>query len=232
MSRIVIITGTSKGIGRELAQHYLEKGDIVVGCSRSDCSIEHYNYKHYQLDVTDESLVTKMVREVFEKYGQIHVLINNAGIAGMNHFILTPYETAKKIINTNYMGTFLFVREVGKIMMRKKFGRIINFSTVAVAHNLEGEAVYASSKAAIESITKVVAKELGSYGITVNAVGPTPIETDLIKNVSKDKIQSLIDMQAVKRLADFDDIANVLDFYADERSGFVTGQVLYLGGVM
>ena len=116
-------------------------------------------------------------------------------------------------------------------MQINKFGRIINFSTVAVPLSIEGEAVYASSKAAVNSLTKILSKELATYGITVNIIGPTPVETDLIKSVPKDKINNIINMQAIKRFGDFSDIVNVINFYIKEESNFITGQEIYLGGV-
>ena len=116
-------------------------------------------------------------------------------------------------------------------MLKQKRGRIINFSTVAVPLNLEGELVYASSKSAIEKMTKILAKELSTYNITVNAVGPTPIKTDLTRTVPKQKLDELINMQAIKRFGEMDDVVNVIDFFIDERSDFITGQIVYLGGL-
>ena len=110
-------------------------------------------------------------------------------------------------------------------------GRIINFSTVASGIRLEGEASYAASKAAVANFTQTVAKELGNFGITVNAIAPTPVKTDLIKNVPEDKINKLFEHQAIKRLGEFSDIQNLTDFFLKEESRFITGQVIYLGGV-
>jgi 3-oxoacyl-[acyl-carrier protein] reductase len=115
-------------------------------------------------------------------------------------------------------------------MMRAKVGRIVNFSTVAVPLRLEGESVYGASKAAIEHLTRVAARELGSSGITVNAVGPAPVDTDLVRSVPAEKIDALIARQAVRRLGTFADVIHVVDFFIDPRSSFVTGQLLYLGG--
>lgn len=183
MKRVIIITGTRKGIGHFLAEKYLSEGDIVYGCSRRECEINHENYHHIRLDVSDEPAVIAFVRNVYREQKRIDILINNAGIASMNHILLTPKATAEKVFNTNFMGTFLMSRECAKFMIRQKNGRIVNYSTVAVALNLQGELVYSSSKAAIEQLTRVLATEIGESGVTVNAVGPTPIDTDLIKNV-------------------------------------------------
>ena len=229
--KVIVITGTSKGIGRYLSEYYLDKDYIVVGCSRSEIKAYHENYFHYALDVSDEKSIRKMISSVNKQFGNIDVLINNAGIASMNHVLLTPYKTVEKIFKTNVFGTFLFCRESAKIMQKQKHGRIINFATVATPLKLEGEAVYASSKAAIESLTQIFAKELAESGITVNAVGPTPIATDLIKSVPKNKIDHLIERQAIKRLGEFSDVSNVIDFFIKPESDFITGQIVFLGGV-
>lgn len=231
MNRIIIITGTRKGLGQQLASYFLEQGDMVYGCSRRDASIEHENYIHYSLDVSNEKDVSTMVRNIFKEKRRIDILINNAGAASMNHFLLTPNETAIKLMNTNFIGTFLTCREVAKFMMKQKAGRIINYTTVAVPLNLEGELVYSSSKAAVEQLTKVLAAEIGNAGITVNAIGPTPIATDLIKNVPEVKINELIAKQSVKRLGSFEDVLNVIKFFISEDSSFITGQIIYLGGI-
>ncbi|HGY9613784.1 SDR family NAD(P)-dependent oxidoreductase [Vibrio harveyi] len=227
----IVITGSRKGLGKALAEHYLAQGHTVIGCSRQESSIEHDNYHHFELDVTDEKAVVSMVRSVRKQFRTVDVLVNNAGMAAMNHFLTTPLSSAEKVMATNVFGTFLFSREIAKLMMKQKSGSIVNYSTVAVALDLEGEAIYAASKAAVESLTKISAKELSPYGIRVNAVAPTPVPTDLIKAVPKQKIEELIASQAIKRLGKEEDVINVVDFFISPRSEFVTGQVIYLGGV-
>lgn len=227
----MIVTGTRKGIGRHLVDHYLERGWRVAGCSRGEMDDAPPGYRHFCLDVANERAVTEMVRAVAGEHGRIDCVINNAGIASMNHVLLTPLSTIQNVFSTNVFGTFVLCRETAKIMLRAKTGRIINFATVATPLRLEGEAAYAASKAAVESLTQVMARELASYGITVNAIGPTPIDTDLIRGVPADKMASLIDRQAVKRMGTFGDVTNAIDFFLRDESDFVTGQVLYLGGV-
>ena len=231
MNNVMIVTGTRKGIGMHIAKHYLKEKCLVAGCSRKEAAIEHEHYHHYKLDVSNEKAVVAMVKDVRSFAGRIDVLINNAGIGSMNHLLLTPAVTVKKVFNTNYFGSFLFLREAAKVMVKQRYGRIINFSSIAAPIRLEGEAVYASSKLAVECLTQIAAKELGEFGITVNAIGPTPIETDLTRNIPEGKIQALLGRQTFKRLGTFEDIINVLDFFIDKKSGFVTGQVIYLGGI-
>lgn len=230
--KVTLITGSRKGIGRNLSEYYLEQGDIVIGCSRSETDLSQKDYHHFCLDVSNEKDVRQLFSEIRKKFGRLDVLINNAGAASLNHILLTPIETVNKLMSTNFIGTFLFSREAVKLMQKNKNGRIVNFSTVAVPLNLEGEAIYASSKSAVEQLTKVMAKEVGPLGITVNAVGPTPVDTDLIKTVPANKINELLSQQAIKRKGTFEDIRNVIDFLVKKESDFITGQIIYLGGVM
>lgn len=228
---VIIITGTSRGIGFELAKHYLAGGYTVAGCSRSKKAIDHPAYYHEELDITDEKALIRFVKNVYKLYGRIDVLINNAGVASMNHFMLTPLSAVERIYRSNVFAPFVLIREVAKLMSKSKKGRIVNISSVAATLNLEGEAAYASSKAALESLTRIAANELAPFNITVNAVSPTPFDSALIKTVEQDKINRLIQRQAIKRKAQFSDISNVIDFFIQPGSSFITGQVICLGGV-
>jgi 3-oxoacyl-[acyl-carrier protein] reductase len=231
MSKTIVVTGSRKGIGKRISENYLERGYNVIGFSRGESSLNKDHYEHYRVDVTKEDKVSSVVKRVESEHGPIYGLINNAGMASMNHISLTPGSSSRKVFDVNFHGLFFMLREVSKRMMRNGGGRIINMSTVAAPLELEGEAIYSSSKAAVEQLTKVASKELADYGITVNAVGPTPIKTDLIKGVSESKIKDLIARQAIERYAEVSDVENVIDFFLDDESDFVTGQVIYLGGV-
>jgi len=229
-NKTIFITGNRKGIGFHLTQYYLEKGYNVLGCSRSESSFTHENYRHYICDVSDEREVKHVVRKAKKEFDGIDILINNAGLASLNHSLLTPGSTVKKLFETNFYGSFFFAKECAKVM-KDKGGRIVNFSTVAVPLNLEGEMIYASSKAAVEKMTKILAKELAAFNITVNAIGPSPVYTDLIKVVPKDKIEELLNQQAIHRLGELEDVENVIDFFISPKSSFITGQIIYLGGL-
>lgn len=228
---IILITGTRKGIGRKIAGYYLSKGDKVIGCSRKPSDLSHKNYTHYQLDVTDEVAVLGLFKDLRKNGGKLDVLVNNAGIASMNHSFLTPLTTAKNILETNVIGTFLFSREAAKLMKKNKWGRIINFVTFAIPFKLEGEAIYAASKAAVVTLTQILSKEFADYGITVNAIAPPAVQTDLIKGVPKEKIDRLLKRQSIHRFGEPEEICNVIDFFVKKESSLITGEVIYMGGV-
>ncbi len=227
---VALVTGARKGIGRYLAEHFLGQGLRVEGCSREPAGWEADGYCHHQLDVADEAAVKALFADVQKRHGRLDILVNNAGVASMNHVLLTPDATAARLLRTNFHGTFLMCREAAKLMRRRRYGRIVNLSTIAVPMQLEGESLYAASKGAVETFTRVFAREVAEFGITCNVVGPTPIETDLIRNVPQDKIAGIVQRLAIKRLGRFEDVANVIDFYVRPESDYVTGQVIYLGG--
>ena len=208
---VALVTGARKGIGRALVEHLLGRGYQVVGCSRGDAGWEAEGFLHLQADVSDEPQVKSLFREIKRRYGRLDAAINNAAVASMNHFLLTPAASIEKMLSANVVGTFLVSREAAKLMRKRQYGRIVNFSSLAVPMRLAGQSAYAASKASVESLSQVMARELAG--------------------VPKDKIEQLIDPMAVKRLGTFTDVANVLDFFLRQESEAVTGQVIYLGGV-
>jgi 3-oxoacyl-[acyl-carrier protein] reductase len=127
----MLITGTRKGIGKNLVEYYTQKGYLVIGCSRQEVDYDIDNYRHFVLDVSDEMSVKQMFMKIRKTYKVLDVLINNEGIASMNHILLTPLQTVNDIFNTNFFGTFLFCREAAKLMQRHNYGRIVNFITIA-----------------------------------------------------------------------------------------------------
>jgi 3-oxoacyl-[acyl-carrier protein] reductase len=229
-AEVVLITGTRKGMGRYLAERFVRQGALVEGCSRTMPDWELENYAHHCLDVADETQVKAMFSLIRKQHARLDILINNAGVASMNHILLTPVATVDRIMATNFRGVFLACREAAKLMQRRRYGRIVNISTIAVPMQLEGEAIYAASKSAVVTFSRILARELADSGITCNVVAPTPIETDLIRGVPREKIDAIVNSLAIKRLGRFEDVANVIDFFVKRESDYITGQVVCLGG--
>lgn len=183
-----IITGTSRGLGRSLVEKLLNEGWSVFGLSRNSNEIKHEKFTEKLIDITDEVSVQATVSEISQSCPSVDLLINNAGAASMNAFLLTPGKTAEKLIKLNYLGSFYCLQAAGKLMVRQRRGLIINITTVAVPLALEGEAAYVSSKAALDSLTKVSAKELSTQGVVVIGLGFGPLDTDLTRAVDKEKL--------------------------------------------
>jgi 3-oxoacyl-[acyl-carrier protein] reductase len=230
--KVILITGTRKGIGKHLAEYYSIKGFHVIGCSRESADYSLPNYKHYSCDITKENQVKKMLRDIKKTRGHIDILINNAGVnLTLQSTLLVSYRNALKTVEINLLGTFLMCREVTKLMMKNSFGRIINFSSMAVKHELKGEAIYTASKAAIISFTRVLAKELYPIGITCNVISPSAIETDLMNGIGKNALKDVLSRNAVKTMGKMEDVSNAVDWLIKPESDAITGQVIYLGGV-
>ena len=223
-----IITGTSRGIGRALAEKLLNSGWHVYGLSRSSAQLNHANFKEHLLDITDEQALQAAIRLIAESTKTIELLVNNAGAASMNAILLTPFKTAESLMRLNYLSTFNTIQLVGKLMVRQRGGLIINITTVAVPLNLEGEAAYVASKAAVEALTKVAASELAVQGIKVVALGFGPIATDLTRAIRPDKIQKINDQ--ISR-ADGTSIHEATEYIFEKINNpkLITGSIDYLG---
>ena len=226
----ILVTGSSRGVGRFLVEAYLGRGFRVFGCSRGPSDLAHDHYTHFELDVADEKAVVRMFSAVRKSGAPLYALINNAGTASMNHMLTTPVGTMHKLWSVNVLGTMICAREAAKQMVLKKRGRIVNCGSVAVPWSLEGESVYTATKAAVEAYTKVLARELGDHGITVNTVSPNPVKTDLIAGVPVEKMDRLVARQSIKRYGTVEDVLAVVDFFLAPGSEMVTGQTIYLGG--
>jgi 3-oxoacyl-[acyl-carrier protein] reductase len=185
-----LITGTSQGLGLALAERLLADGWTVHGFSRGPQDLTHAAFTAHAVDITDESAVRAAVAVVAEG-GRIDLLVNNAGAASMNALLLTPGETAERLMRVNYLGTFHCLQAVGKVMVRQRSGLILNLTTVAVPLMLEGEAAYVASKAAVEALTRVAAAELAPQGVRVLAAGFGPVDTALTRGVPRDKLAEI-----------------------------------------
>jgi 3-oxoacyl-[acyl-carrier protein] reductase len=229
--RVVLVTGTRKGLGHILAGYFLEQGARVIGLSRGEAAITHPRYEHHAIDIGDDPGVRKTFARVGQSHGSIDIVINNAAVAVVRHGLITPASQAEEAIRTNVLGAFFVSREAAKLMRRRSWGRIINIGSIAAVLEPVGESIYAASKAAAVTLTGVLAKELAGYGITVNTLAITALETDMLDQLPDESVRLLLASLPIPRLATPDDILNVIDFFASPRSGYITAQTVFLGGI-
>ena len=224
-----LITGTSQGLGRALAERLLADGWTVHGFARGAQALAHANFHGHAVDVTDEAAVRSAVTGI-STAGRIDLLINNAGAAALNALLLTPGKVAENLMRVNYLGTFHCLQAAGKVMVRQRGGTIINLTTVAVPLSLEGEAAYVASKAAVEALTKVAAKELASQGVRVMAIGFGPVDTRLTRAVPR---TALAKINGQISRPDGTTMDQAVEFFISQLHSpdFISGSVRYLGAV-
>lgn len=236
----VIITGASRGIGRAIALNLSSKGfNIVINYRDSAIEAEllaeeiKENGKEVlvvQADISDFNEAEKLVKESVEKFGRVDYLINNAGIT-RDALVLRMKECDfDKVIDTNLKGTFNCIKHVSKVMIRQKSGKIINISSVIGITGNAGQANYAAAKAGVIGMTKSVAKELGSRNITVNAVAPGFIETDMIQGINEDIRKEYLRSIPLNRIGTADEVAEVVAFLLSSSADYITGQVIRIDG--
>jgi 3-oxoacyl-[acyl-carrier protein] reductase len=228
--QVALVTGTSKGLGLAIARRLLDLGVTVAGVSRGEATIDDPRYTHFSADVTDEPACIQATRSAFDIAGRLDILVNNAGAASMNPVLLTPGSLVDRLIKVNYESTFWMSREAARYMHRRSYGRIVNVSSVAVPMALEGEAAYAAAKSAVETFSRIFAREVAGYGITCNVVGPAPVPTGLIANVAPAKIESLTRRLALARTCTAEEVAYAVEMFVRPEASGITGQILYLGG--
>lgn len=226
----MVITGTTRGIGHEMASHFLNKGYRVAGCGRGESTFVHEDYFHTPVDISSELQVREWVRGVKNRFGRIDALICNAGHAPANLLLaMTPGEMVVDLLQTNVAGTFYLCREVSKVMMRQRSGRIVTTSSMAVGLHQEGTSAYAASKAAVVEMTKILAKELAPAGITCNVIAPSMLMTDAVAALGEAVIERALSNLTLKRTVTMEEICNVISFFIAPESGCITGQVIHLG---
>jgi 3-oxoacyl-[acyl-carrier protein] reductase len=229
--RVVVVTGARKGLGRMLADYFLREGARVIGLSRGESSITHANYDHHGVDIGDELAVRAVFFAIARAHGRVDIVINNAAVANWTHAILLPGPRAEEMLRTNFLGTLYVAREGAKLMRKSKFGRIINIGSVASVLELAGGSVYAATKAASMTLTGVLAKEFASYGITINTLSISALQTDMLDQLPPEKLDELLSALPLRRMATPDDVFNVIDFFASSQSSYVTAQTVFLGGI-
>jgi 3-oxoacyl-[acyl-carrier protein] reductase len=228
---LVLVTGTSSGIGRGLAQRLARKGHTVLGCSRRP-GPAFEGYRHYQADLTSGDQVKEMFGAIRQEHGFLDALINNAGTAVMNPFLLTPDSDIERLFGINVFAMFRCTREAAKLMRHSESGpSVVNLSTVAVPWSIPGQSVYAASKSAVEQATRSLSVELAEWNIRVNTIGLPPVRTALTRSVKSEKIAALVERQAIRRMCTIDDVLGPVEFLLSPAAGFVTGETLFLGGV-
>lgn len=230
MTRVALVTGASKGIGAFLAENLFADGWSVVSVSRTCPEAQSERKLSFPMDVTDVDSVRTGIRRIGRHFGGLDAVINNAGIASMSPVALSPSESLSQMLEVNTVGTFTVCREALRLLRKSSAPRIVNLSSIAVPLNLEGESAYGASKAAIEHLTRVMAREFSDWAITVNALGPSVVPTDLTAGVPERALNALQMRLASVEVATMADVYWSVSFFLDERSRLVTGQVTYLGG--
>ena len=246
MARTAIITGAAQGIGAAIARRLAKDGiNIAVNCINQEQVDTQGNQLAEELrgygveaecfiaDVSDYDQCGKMVDAVKERFGTIDCLVNNAGITRDGLLVRMSEENYDSVIAVNQKSVFNMCRFAGAVMMRQKSGRIINLASVAGLYGNPGQMNYSATKAAIIGMTKTVAKELGSRGITCNAVAPGFIKTPMTDKLTDEQKAAMLEQIAMKRFGEVDDIAGVVSFLASKDAAYVTGQVIEIsGGIM
>src|SRR5579862_2470191 len=234
--RVVIVTGASRGIGREIAEAFGREGAKVACVATTETGAETtanavgQGSKGYACDVSDCEQVEATFAKIVEDLGTPAVLVNNAGIARDNLMMRLKDEDWNRVIDVNLKGAYLCIKAATRPMMKARYGRIINLSSVIGLHGAAGQTNYAASKAGLIGLTLSVAKELGSRNITCNAIAPGFIETDMTESLPADFKEQAIKQAPAGRLGTPEDIAPAILFLASEEAGYITGQTLTVDG--
>lgn len=229
--KVILVTGARKGIGRYLAEYYTNAGNSVIGFSRESSDFQSERYEHFCVDVGQEHIVKQIFKEIRRKYSKLDVVINCAAISpSVSHFVLIPPGSIENAYRTNVFGLMNVCREAVKVMMKNNQGRIINVGSMAVKHEIIGDSIYAATKAAVNTFTRVLAKEVNKNGITCNVIAPAAIQTNLSDSMDQSILNDLIQRNAIKGFGKMSDVSNATDWIIQDSSSAITGQVIYLGG--
>jgi 3-oxoacyl-[acyl-carrier protein] reductase len=234
--QVVVVTGASRGIGREIAQQFAAQGARVacvattLAGAQGTVDVIGDTARAYAADVSETESVEALFKAIIDDFGQVDVLVNNAGITKDQLVLRMKDEDWDRVIAVNLRGTFLCTRAALKPMIKARYGRIVNVTSIIGQGGAAGQANYAASKAGVIGLTKSIAKEWGSRGLTCNAVAPGFIETDMTADLSEDFRTHVIKTAPAGRLGSGADIANAVLFLAARDAGYITGQVLTVDG--
>jgi len=232
--KIVLITGSSRGVGYEIANYFLEHNAVVIGLSRGFSTINNSNYFHYEIDLSQAEEIGNVFRTISKNHKKVDIVINNAAVLTSQYSMIMPLKNAIDMVNVDLLAVFLVSREAAKLMRKNLYGRVINISSMAVSLEPSGDSLYAACKAGVYTLANVMAKEFASMNVTCNTIAITAIETDMLRQHSSTaqiKIKEIISNLPIPRMAKIEDILNVIDFFSSERSSYVTAQIIYLGGI-
>jgi len=238
--KVILVTGASKGIGRAIALMAAKNGaTVVANYNRSEreardlvnqATGEGLKIDIFKADVSSEQEIDLMFKHIRERHGHLDALVNNAGIVSNNLLMMTRTDELNRIIEVNCKGSFLCMRSAAKLMMKQKCGRIVNISSIVGVQGNSGQVAYSGSKSFIIGMTKSAAKELGIYGINVNAVAPGYIDTDMTKNLSVEVKQKLLSNTPLGRIGTPEDVAKVVIFLCSDMGSYISGQVIGVDG--
>lgn len=241
-NQVAVVTGASRGIGAGVAKELGALGAMVIvnyqgSKERADKVVDEIvtaggKAVAMQCDVSDFSATEEWIKVVQKEYGRIDILVNNAGITRDGLLMAMKEEDFDAVLNTNLKGCFNTVRFVSRIMMKQRYGRIINMSSVSGVAGNAGQANYSASKAGVIGFTKSSAKELASRGITVNAVAPGFIDTEMTEALGDEVKQQAVKQIPIGRFGETEDIAKAVAFLASKEAAYITGQVLHVDGGM
>ncbi|GIU09422.1 3-oxoacyl-ACP reductase FabG [Shewanella glacialipiscicola] len=236
--KVALVTGASRGIGRAIAETLVEAGAVVIGTATSEMGAaaiqEYLGDKGFGLvlNVTDTESVTKLFASIKEKVGDVDILVNNAGITRDNLLMRMKDDEWQDTIDTNLTSLFRLSKPVMRTMMKKRFGRIINIGSVVGTMGNAGQVNYSAAKAGLIGFTKSLAREVASRQITVNAIAPGFIQTDMTDELTEEQQKAIMSQVPMERLGQAQEIANAVLFLASDSAAYITGETLHVNGGM
>lgn len=232
-NKVVLVTGGSRGIGKAIAEKFNENGAKVIVTYRNSIDADYFdskNIRHFKSDVSNTTEVNELVDSIVKEFEKIDIVVNNAGITKDGLLMRMSEDDWDSVLDTNLKGVFNVTKAVTRPMMSKRYGRIINITSVVGIIGNAGQSNYVASKAGVIGFTKSVAKELASRKITVNAVAPGFIETEMTDTLSEDVKQNYLNTIPLKRFAKSEEVAALVLFLASDNASYITGQTISIDG--